>query len=57
MPYGHNVHRYRRPEFLHLGTEQELLAVGILIVTVLLLAIILAGISLIENTNSLLLQQ
>jgi hypothetical protein len=54
MAYGLNAHRYRHPEFLHFQTEQGLRTAGIIVITLLLVAIFFVGISLIEVTNSLL---
>jgi hypothetical protein len=54
MTHGLHAHHARLPDFLLLNTEQGLRTAGILLITLLLLAIVFAGISLIEETNSLL---
>ena len=43
-----------RPEFLWLQSEQGLRTAGILIFTVLLIAIVVTGVVLVEQTSSLL---
>ena len=50
MPHGLHVRRSPLPEFLQVHTEQGLRTAGLLIITLLLLAILFAGISLIEET-------
>jgi hypothetical protein len=54
MTHGLHAHRNRYPEFLQVRMEQGLLTAGIVVVTLLILAILIAGISLVEQTNSLL---
>lgn len=54
MPHGLHAHRSPLPDFLQVHTEQGLRTAGILILTLVLLAILFAGVSLIEETNSLL---
>ena len=54
MTHDLQAHHSRLPDFLQVHTEQGLRTAGILIITLLLLAIVFAGISLIEETNSLL---
>ncbi len=54
MTHGLHAHHSRLPDFLQLNTEQGLRTAGFLLITLLLLAIVFAGISLIEETNSLL---
>ena len=54
MTHGLHAHRGRFPEFLQVQTEQGLRSAGILIITLLVLAILFAGISLIEEANSVL---
>jgi len=54
MAHSLHAHHYRYPEFLQFHTDQGLRTAGLLVITILFLAIVFVGFSLMVETNSLL---
>lgn len=54
MTHSLHTHRFHYPELLQVRMEQALLTAGMVLITLLILAILVAGISLVEQTYSLL---